>query len=121
MATRKRPAAPVKRAPPVATWGSGNVFADLGLKNPEEMLARAALLHRLALLIEARGLTQAATAKLLGLKQPDVSALLAGRFPRRFSTDRLMRFLVALDHDVEIVVRPRHPAGAPARISVAAG
>jgi predicted XRE-type DNA-binding protein len=52
-----------------------------------------------------RGLKQAEAADLLGVKQPDVSKMLRGDF-KQFSVERLLRFLVALDHDVEIVVRP---------------
>jgi predicted XRE-type DNA-binding protein len=120
MATRKKqPAAPLKDAEDTIFHGSGNVFADLGYKNADEMLARSTLLMRIADIIEQRKLSQAAAAKVLGLKQPDVSALLRGRFLRRFSTDRLMRFLVALDHDVEIVVKPRTGDCGRAHISVA--
>jgi len=69
---------------------SGNVFADLGLPNPEEALAKAELAHKIALLIQNKGLTQVQTAKLLGVDQPKVSALLRGRLSG-FSLERLMR------------------------------
>ncbi len=52
-----------------------------------------------------RSLKRAEAAGLLGIKQPDVSKMLRGDF-RQFSVERLMRFLVALNHDVEIVVKP---------------
>ncbi len=84
---------------------SGNVFADLGLKNPEELLAKAQLVQRIADIIAERKLTQARAAKLLGIDQPKVSALLRGKL-EGFSTDRLFRFLNALGRDVEIVIRP---------------
>jgi predicted XRE-type DNA-binding protein len=84
---------------------SGNVFADLGLKNPEELLAKAELVQRIADLIAERRLTQVRAAKLLGIDQPKVSALLRGKLDG-FSTDRLFRFLNALGSDVEIVIRP---------------
>jgi predicted XRE-type DNA-binding protein len=84
---------------------SGNVFADLGLKNPEELLAKAKLVQRIADVIAERKLTQVRAAKLLGIDQPKVSALLRGKLDG-FSTDRLFRFLNALGRDVEIVVRP---------------
>ena len=84
---------------------SGNVFADLGLKNPEELLAKAELVQRIAGIIAERKLTQARAAKLLGIDQPKVSALLRGKLGG-FSTDRLFRFLNALGRDVEIVIRP---------------
>jgi predicted XRE-type DNA-binding protein len=84
---------------------SGNVFADLGLKDPEELLAKAQLVQRIADILAERKLTQIQAAKILGIDQPKVSALLRGKFDG-FSTDRLFRFLNALGRDVEIVIRP---------------
>jgi predicted XRE-type DNA-binding protein len=84
---------------------SGNVFADLGLKNPEELHAKAELVQRISDIIEERKLTQLRAAELLGIDQPKVSALIRGKLDG-FSTDRLFRFLNALGSDVEIVVRP---------------
>ncbi len=85
--------------------GSGNVFADLGLPNADERLAKAALAHQICALIEDAGLDQKQAARRLKIDQPKVSALLRGRL-KDFSTERLMRFLTALDRDVLIVVRP---------------
>lgn len=84
---------------------SGNVFADLGLKNPDELLAKAELVQRICDIIAQRKLTQLRAAKLLGIDQPKVSALMRGKLDG-FSTDRLFRFLNALGSDVEIVIRP---------------
>jgi predicted XRE-type DNA-binding protein len=84
---------------------SGNVFADLGLNNPAELLAKAELVQRIADIIAERKLTQVRAAKLLGVDQPKVSALLRGKLDG-FSIDRLFRFLNALGRDVEIVIRP---------------
>jgi predicted XRE-type DNA-binding protein len=84
---------------------SGNVFADLGLKNPEKLLAKAELAQRICDIIAERKLTQVRAARLLGIDQPKVSALMRGKLDG-FSTDRLFRFLNALGSDVEIVVRP---------------
>ena len=83
--------------------GSGNVFRDLGLKNPEERLAKAKLAARIVLDLEKRGLSQAAAAEILGIDQPKVSLIYRGRL-EAFSIDRLMRLLNALNHDVRIVV-----------------
>jgi predicted XRE-type DNA-binding protein len=90
--------------------GSGNVFADLGVDAPEEALAKAELAAQIFEIIEARKLTQVAAAKLLGIDQPKVSALLRGRLSG-FSTERLIRFLNALGRDVEIVVKARQRKG----------
>ncbi len=84
---------------------SGNVFADLGFAAPEEELARSELAHRIATIIEDRGLTQAEAATLMGINQPKVSALVRGRL-EGFSLERLTRYLIALGQDVEIIVRP---------------
>jgi len=85
--------------------GSGNVFKDLGIPNAEEHLVKAQLVFKIDTIMKDRGLKQAEAADLLGVKQPDVSKMLRGDF-RQFSVERLLRFLVALDHDVEIVVKP---------------
>ena len=100
------------------TQSSGNVFADIGMPNPEEHLIKAELVHRIAAIIEAEGMKQADTAERLGIAQPDVSKMLNGNF-RQFSVERLMRFLVALGHDVEIVVRAAKPRKRAAQITVA--
>jgi predicted XRE-type DNA-binding protein len=88
-----------------AELGSGNVFADLGLPNPEEHLAKAELASRIDAAIRQRRLTQAAAAQLLGVDQPKVSRLLRG-YLTNFSVERLMHFLTLLGRDVEIVVKP---------------
>lgn len=85
---------------------SGNVFADLGVSDPEEALAKVELAHVVSAIISHRHLTQAQAAELLGIDQPKISALVRGRLTG-FSIDRLLRFLIALDNDVEIVVRPK--------------
>jgi predicted XRE-type DNA-binding protein len=85
--------------------GSGNVFADLGFSNPDLALAKAKLVQRIRELIEERKLTQVKAAKLLGLDQPKVSALVRGRVDG-YSIDRLFRFLTALAQRIEITVRP---------------
>ena len=98
--------------------GSGNVFEDLGHPRPAEALAKAELARKIAALIAERGLTQASAAGLLKIDQPKVSALVRGRLAG-FSLDRLVRFLVLLGSDVEIVVKPRTRATARARVQVA--
>lgn len=95
---------------------SGNVFADLGAVAPEEALAKAELTVKISEIIEANGLTQAAAARVLGIDQPKVSALLRGRLTG-FSTERLIKFLNALGRDVEIVVKDR-PRKGPGHLQV---
>jgi predicted XRE-type DNA-binding protein len=95
---------------------SGNVFADLSLPNAEEHLIKAGLVVKIDRAIRQRRLTQTEAASLLGIDQPKVSAMLAGKF-RGYSVERLMRFLVALGHDVEIVVRRSKPGKGELRVA----
>jgi predicted XRE-type DNA-binding protein len=87
------------------TESSGNVFRDLGLPNPEQELMKTRLTLQIYRIIRERGLTQAQAAKVLGIKQPNVSLLMRNR-SGSFSAGRLMEFLTALGQDVEITVRP---------------
>jgi predicted XRE-type DNA-binding protein len=87
-----------------AKKGSGNVFADLGLPHPEQELLKAQLTLQIYRLIRQLGTTQAEAGKILGIKQPHVSALMRKR-GGVFSVERLMEFLTALGQDVEITVR----------------
>ena len=84
--------------------GSGNVFGDLGRPDAEAHLLKAGLVTRIDEIIRRRRLTQVQAAELLGLSQPDVSRLLRGNF-REYSVERLLRLLMALGRDVEIVIR----------------
>jgi predicted XRE-type DNA-binding protein len=92
------------------TLSSGNVFADLGFENPEEMEARALVGHLVASIIAQKKLTQSQAAELFGIKQPDVSKLMNGRL-MGFSLERLFKFLTALRQDVEISVKPHRGSG----------
>jgi predicted XRE-type DNA-binding protein len=96
--------------------GSGNVFADLGLPNPEERLLKANIVAQLHRLIKQRGLTQVKAAKLLGITQPDLSHLLRGDF-EDYSAERLMKMLTVFEQDIEIVMKPHPKAGEPGRIT----
>lgn len=85
---------------------SGNVFADLELAASDELLAKAELARQITSIATHRHLTQAETATILGTTQPKVSDLFAGKLAG-FSMERLIRFLNALDRDVQIVVLPK--------------
>jgi predicted XRE-type DNA-binding protein len=85
--------------------GTSNVFRDLEVRNPDEHLLKAQLVFKIERIMKTRGLKQVEAAELLRVRQPDVSKMLRGDF-RQFSVERLLRFLVALDQDVEIVVKP---------------
>jgi predicted XRE-type DNA-binding protein len=100
--------------------GSGNVFADIGLPNPEERLAKADLAIRIGEAIHARRLTQAHAARVLKIDQPKISRLLRGQLSG-FSTERLMHFLILLGRDVEISVKPAPRSRRQGRLRVTAG
>lgn len=85
--------------------GGRNVFADLGMPNADEHMIKAQLVFKIETIMKRRRLTQREAAALFGVQQPDISNMLRGAF-RQFSVERLLRFLVKLDHDVDIVVRP---------------
>ena len=92
--------------------GSGNVFKDLGLRNAEELLAKAQLATQIVQILRERKLTQTAAARIMGIDQSKISRICRGRLDD-FSIERLMRFLNALGHDLRITVavRPRRRRG----------
>lgn len=89
-------------------YGSGNVFADLDLPNPEELLAKSKLASTINDIIRARGLTQQKAAELMGIDQPKVSKIVRGRLSE-FSTEWLLSRVLHMGLDVDIVI---HTQGA---------
>lgn len=89
---------------------SGNVFADLGVPNPEEHLLKARLVAALAKLIKSQDMTQAEAAERMDMAQPDVSKMLNGQF-RAYSVERILRCIAAFGGDVTIVIKSRNPDG----------
>jgi len=96
---------------------SGNVFADIGAKNPEQALAKAELARQISCIIKSRGLTQTQAAEILHIDQAKVSALTRGQLSG-FSADRLFRFLNALGHDIEIRVKTKPKSRKNAHVRV---
>jgi len=80
------------------------VFRDLGLADADVLQAKADLVHMISAIIERRRISQVQAARLMGVSQPKVSALLRGQLDG-FSLERIMRFLAALDQRIEIRVR----------------
>jgi predicted XRE-type DNA-binding protein len=89
--------------------GSGSVYADLGLKNHEEMETKSNLVMEICKAIKKKKLTQTQAAEIFSISQPKLSELLNGRF-RGYSVERLIHFLNEIGQDVDIVVKskPRH-------------
>jgi predicted XRE-type DNA-binding protein len=96
---------------------SGNVFADLGLRDAGEKQTKVRLAVAIQQIIQARRLSQAAAARLLDINQPKISALVNYHLDG-FSVERLLHFLNALDRDVEIVIRKKPRSRKNARIVV---
>jgi len=109
----------VKKIRPNIEEGSGNIFADLGLSNPDELLMKADLSLEIHKSIRRKKLTQVQAAKLLGIDQPKVSAIVRGDLDR-FSTDRLLRFLRILGNDIDIVVKPKTRSRKTGKLQVTA-
>ena len=99
--------------------GGTNIFKELKLPDAEELNAKAQIAYRICGILEERKLTQKDAATLLGIDQPKVSALLRGRL-EGFSSDRLFRFLNALDRDIDIVIRRTKKRSGGAKIRVLA-
>jgi predicted XRE-type DNA-binding protein len=95
---KKKPTIRVKES-------SGNVFADLGFAHPEQEQLKAHLTLQIYCTIKERKLTQTQAGGILGIRQPHVSSLMRGQ-SGAFSVERLMDFLIALGHDIEIAVKP---------------
>jgi predicted XRE-type DNA-binding protein len=98
---------------------SGNVFADLGLPDPQGRLAKAQLAHWICQVIAARKITQAKAAEMMEMDELMISALMRGKL-KGFSTDRLFRCLNDLGQEVEITIRPAPQAGRRGHIHVVA-
>ena len=101
------------------TRSSGNVFADLKLTDAAEKQTKVRLAVTINGILEEKSLRQEQAAKLLQLNQPKISALANYRL-EGFSVERLLRFLNALDRDVEIVIRRKRQAKRPGTILVTA-
>jgi predicted XRE-type DNA-binding protein len=101
----------------VVVESSGNVFADLGLKDADEKQTKVRLAVAINQILRARRLSQVAAARLLQINQPKISALANYRL-EGFSVERLMHFLNALDRDIEILIRKKPRSRRAARIVV---
>ena len=100
-----------------STPSSGNVFADLNLPRADDLLAKAELAAKIIEEIQRRRLTQSQAAAVLGIDQPKVSALKQGKMSG-FSIERLMRFLLLLGRDIEIMVKGKSKSRSSARVRV---
>lgn len=88
------------------TKSSGNVFADLGLDESDERLAKSDLAMKIAQIINKSHMSQTEAARVLGISQPKVSMILNGQL-KGFSMEKLLTLMMALNRDIEIVVKPK--------------
>lgn len=95
----------------VAEVGSSNIFADLGLDDADELYTRARLGVQVMKILQDREISQKEAAVLLGVKQPEISAIMCAKFSR-FSQERLMGFLNKLNRKIRIEVSS-HRKGEP--------
>lgn len=86
---------------------SGNIFADLGLSNADELFTRGKIGIQVLSLLKQRNLKQREISELLGIPQPEVSHLMRGEF-QRFSEGKLLIFLKRLDTEITLHLRSRH-------------
>ena len=114
------PKAAVQRKPRSAAVfeeGSGNIFADLGLADAAERQAKADLSHVIINIVEDHGWTQRKAADVLGIAESEMSDLVNGKL-RRFSRERLERYLYVLGMEIRIQVYPRPADKQPIGVSV---
>ena len=86
---------PKRKNEPEVVPSSGNVFADLGVKNPEERQTKVRLAVAINQIIQGQKLSQTTAARRLKVNQPKVSALCNYQLDG-FSVERLMNFIYGL-------------------------
>ena len=84
---------------------SGNVFADLGLRDADKLKIKSGLVIEITKAVRRLGLTQVEAARRMGVAQPKVSGMLRGDFTN-LSERKLMDCLNRLGYDIEIKVKP---------------
>jgi predicted XRE-type DNA-binding protein len=101
----------------VSSRSSGNPYADLGMADADNRLAKARLAQKITAVMHERGLTQIQIAEMIGIDQPQVSRIARGQL-KDFSLDKLLELVRRLDLDIEIRVIPNPEPTRPARIAV---
>lgn len=97
--------------------GSGNIYADLGIANADEMIVKAHLATKIGEIIEDQQWSQQQAAKVLGLPQSKLSRILRGQF-RGVSESKMLDCLVRLGRDVKIVIGPARCTESTGQIAV---
>lgn len=97
---------------------SGNVFADLGLPDAEQLKIKSGLAIEITRAIRRLGLTQQEAGKQMGISQAKVSGLVRGDFSN-LSESKLMECLNRLGYDIEIKLKPARKAVGQRTLAVA--
>ncbi|MGI4861932.1 MAG: helix-turn-helix domain-containing protein [Janthinobacterium lividum] len=97
--------------------GSGNVYADLGMPDAEEMLVKAQLATKIGEIIKRRRWTQQQAAEVLGVTQPKLSKMLRGQF-RGISEAKMLDCLTRLGRNIQIVVGPARRSASAGSVEV---
>lgn len=85
------------------TSSCGNIFADIGLPNPEDLLIKSQIVVKIKEEIESRKLTQQQAAEIIDIPQPRLSKILRGQF-LNVSESKLLHCLNKLGFDIQIKV-----------------
>lgn len=98
--------------------GSDNVFEDIGIPRPKEVLAKAKLLLRIRTVIKNRGLKRKDAAKLLRISPKEFSSVMDGELLDEVTIGQLTDYLAALDEDIEIIVRHAQEGSAQLHVTL---
>lgn len=96
---------------------TGNVYADLGLPDAEEMQVKAQLAAKISEIIKRRKWTQQVASEVLGMTQSKLSLMLRGQF-RGISEAKMLDCLTLLGRDIHIVIGPARRKKTPGRVDV---
>ena len=97
--------------------GSGNVYADIGMVDADEMIVKAQLASKIGEIIKGRKWSQQKAAEVLGITQPKLSKMLRGQF-RGISEAKMLDCLARLGRDVQIVIGPARRSISARRVAV---
>ncbi|MDR0771070.1 MAG: helix-turn-helix domain-containing protein [Burkholderiales bacterium] len=97
--------------------GTGNIYADLGMADAEEMLVKAQLATKIGEIIKSHKWSQQQAAEVLGMTQPKLSKMLRGQF-RGISEAKMLDCLTRLGRDVQIVVGPARRTASVGHVAV---
>ena len=96
---------------------SGNVFADIGFENAEEMLLKSELVRQINKILKEKELTSLQARQLLNLDEEVLVNLSKGRLTE-LTLENLFRYLNILGRDLEVVLKPRSTSNRQGKLKV---